>query len=66
MAWCRRIAANKRKKGGSEKIPDELWAALRPLLEMHAVTFEWVRGHDGDPDNERCDFLAQSEVARPF
>ena len=28
------------------------------------VTFEWVKGHNGHPENERCDALARSEVAK--
>ena len=27
---------------------------------MHQVTFHWVKGHDGHPENERCDELATS------
>lgn len=30
----------------------------RALCAQHTVTFQWVRGHNGDPDNERCDELA--------
>ena len=36
----------------------DLWEALLPLLAMHEVTFCWVKGHDGHPENERCDALA--------
>ncbi len=43
----------------------DLWEQLLPLLEKHKVTFIWVRGHDGHPQNERCDELATSE-ARKF
>ena len=31
---------------------------LLPLLEKHDVTFVWVKGHAGHPENERCDRLA--------
>ncbi len=44
-------------KGGKAKNPD-LWETLLSLLERHRVTFVWVRGHDGNPENERCDALA--------
>ena len=27
-------------------------------MEPHQVTFHWVKGHDGHPENERCDRLA--------
>ncbi len=36
----------------------DLWEALLPLLEKHTVTFVWVKGHAGHPENERCDALA--------
>ena len=29
------------------------------MLEKHDVTFNWVKGHAGHPENERCDDLAQ-------
>lgn len=44
-------------KHGKAKNPD-LWARLLDLLAVHRVTFSWVRGHDGHPENERCDALA--------
>ena len=36
----------------------ELWGELLDLLEKHEVTIIWVRGHNGHPENERCDALA--------
>ena len=36
----------------------DLWEQLLPLLENHKVTFNWVKGHAGHPENERCDRLA--------
>ncbi len=36
----------------------DLWEKLLPLLEKHKVTFNWVKGHAGHPENERCDRLA--------
>ncbi len=40
----------------------DLWQRLLPLLELHNVTFIWVRGHNGNEMNERCDKLAVSQV----
>ena len=37
-----------------------LWKRLLQAMEPHKVTFHWVKGHDGHPENERCDFLATS------
>lgn len=39
------------------KNPD-LWKRLLKAKEPHLVKFTWVRGHDGHPENERCDTLA--------
>ncbi len=36
----------------------DLWERLLALMETHRVTFHWVKGHDGHPENERCDRLA--------
>jgi len=37
---------------------EELWRALDELRKVHTLSFHWVRGHDGHPENERCDELA--------
>jgi len=36
----------------------ELWQRLDELMATHEVRFHWIRGHDGHPENERCDALA--------
>ena len=41
-----------------ERPNTELWRELDALLQIHDVSFEWVRGHNGHPYNERCDTLA--------
>lgn len=38
----------------------DLWKRLLKAMEPHKVTFTWVKGHDGHPENERCDMLATS------
>jgi ribonuclease HI len=40
----------------------DLWTQLVSLSAKHAVTWEWLRGHDGHPFNERCDRLAKQAV----
>ena len=42
----------------------DLWKLLLPLLGRHKVTFHWVKGHAGHPENERCDALAVAAIAR--
>lgn len=36
----------------------DLWQRLLKAMEPHHVTFHWVKGHAGHPENERCDRLA--------
>lgn len=38
----------------------DLWEKLLPLLDRHEVKFNWVKGHNGHRENERCDQLAVS------
>ena len=40
----------------------ELWQQLDALVASHAVEWHWVRGHNGDPGNERADALANRGV----
>jgi len=46
------------QKGGKAVPNADLWQMLLPLLEKHEVSFRWIRGHDGHPENERCDKMA--------
>lgn len=39
------------------KNPD-LWQAFLPLFRKHNITFHWLKGHNGHPENERCDQMA--------
>lgn len=42
----------------------DLWQQLDDAAQRHDVDWHWVRGHDGDPGNERADELARSGVPR--
>ena len=47
------------KRGKNEPVKNiDLWKRLLIAKEPHHVTFIWVKGHDGHPQNERCDTLA--------
>ena len=46
---------------GKPALNADLWQELLRLLEIHQVTFIWVKGHAGHPENERCDALAVSQ-----
>jgi len=43
---------------------EDLWRRLDELRQGHEVEWLWVRGHDGDPGNERADELANLGVAK--
>ena len=43
----------------------ELWQRLDEAQTRHDVTWEWVKGHAGHPENERADELARAGMA-PF
>jgi ribonuclease HI len=57
MGWMR----NKKDKA----LNPDLWDRLLELLSKHEVKFQWVRGHNGHPDNERCDVLAVRAASEP-
>ncbi|MDQ3813276.1 MAG: ribonuclease HI [Armatimonadota bacterium] len=42
----------------------ELWQQLHNLLQERPHRVEWVRGHAGHPENERCDQLARAEIKK--
>ena len=42
----------------------DLWEQMLELLDIHNVTFCWVKGHNGHPYNERCDQLAVAEYQK--
>ncbi len=45
--------------GWKRKKNHDLWAQLDEFCSLHRITWEWVRGHHGHAENERCDRLAQ-------
>lgn len=47
-----------RRKNWKKVMNRDLWERLSAAAEPHEVRWEWVRGHAGDPMNERCDALA--------
>lgn len=53
--WIRKDWVTSQKK--PVKNPD-LWKRLLKAIEPHEVHFNWVKGHNGHPMNERCDKLA--------
>jgi ribonuclease HI len=57
--WAEKWRANGWMRNNKDKaLNPDLWERLLALLKIHTVTFTWVRGHNGHPENERCDCLA--------
>lgn len=46
------------EKGFKGRKNPDLWSRFWALYQQHQVSFSWVRGHAGNPGNERCDQLA--------
>ncbi len=58
--WAARWRANGWMRTRREKaLNPDLWEELLDLCAQHKVELAWVAGHAGDPENERCDELAQ-------
>ena len=53
-----------RKADKKPVLNPELWQRLDKLLQIHSVTFEWVKGHNGHEYNERCDQMAVGEYQK--
>lgn len=43
----------------------DLWQRLDAALGQHKIKWEWVKGHAGHPENERCDELARAAASHP-
>jgi ribonuclease HI len=49
---------NWHKKGYKDKKNADLWKRFLKIYPKHEVAFQWVKGHNDHPQNERCDALA--------
>ncbi len=59
--WARSWQKNGwRKADKKPALNVDLWERLLELIDTHEVTIDWVKGHAGHPENERCDILAVS------
>jgi ribonuclease HI len=61
--WLARWKANGWRTADRKRVKnDDLWRELDALAQVHRVRWHWVRGHDGHPENERCDELATAAI----
>jgi ribonuclease HI len=53
------------KTAGGDLVKNrDLWERLHAACARHRIDWRWVKGHSGDPDNERVDGLARAEAER--
>ena len=63
--WARSWKKNGwRKADKKPALNADLWDKLLTLLDIHEVELIWVKGHQGHPENERCDRLAVAQSER--
>ena len=53
------------KRGFSKVKNPDLWQRFLSIYRQHRVTFHWIKGHAGHPENERCDALAVAAAVSP-
>ena len=59
QGWAKKWKANGWMRNKKEKaLNPELWDELLKLCDIHEIEVNWVKGHAGHPENERCDRLA--------
>lgn len=63
--WARKWRKNGWMRTRNEPAENyDLWKELLELTERHDVIFEWIKGHAGHDENERCDELARNASAQ--
>lgn len=58
------VSKNWKKSDGKSVLNQDLWSKLLELMSVYNVSFQWVKGHAGIPENERCDELARKEIKK--
>ena len=53
------------KKDFAKKKNPDLWKRFLAIYRQHKVRFQWIRGHNGHPQNELCDQLAVAAREQP-
>ena len=62
--WIKNWQRNGWLNAGKKPVANQdLWETLIRETAPHTMVFKWVKGHAGDPMNERCDQLAAAEAA---
>jgi ribonuclease HI len=59
--WIKRNWMTSQKKPVLNR---DLWEELSELSQMHQIEWKWIKGHQGHPENERCDQLARDAIGK--
>ncbi|MDZ4743297.1 MAG: ribonuclease HI [Verrucomicrobiota bacterium] len=63
--WIRLWKRNGWKTKARQPVKNaDLWIALDEATTHHKISWQWVKGHAGDAGNEKCDELANTEIAK--
>ena len=61
--WLRKWQANGWRTAAKDPVKNQdLWQELSAIVDRHQVEWHWVKGHSGNPDNERADELARRAI----
>ncbi|MCH5300996.1 MAG: ribonuclease HI [Ruminococcus sp.] len=65
LGWAKKWQQNNWMRNKKEPaLNPELWEKLLQLCDIHQVDVNWVKGHAGHPENERCDRLAVAQAEK--
>jgi ribonuclease HI len=62
--WSKAWKRKNWKKAGKDIKNADLWKPIDAAASRHTIRWNWVRGHSGNAQNERCDQLAVAEIAK--
>lgn len=64
-SWIKKWVKNGWMTASKKEVKNrDLWEKIYSLTSEHKINWRWVKGHSGNPDNERCDLLARNEISR--
>ena len=66
QGWAKGWKARGWRRSGKDPAANpDLWERLLALCQKHQVEFEWIKGHAGNQENERCDRLVMRAMHSP-
>jgi len=64
-AWIYKWQRNNWRTANKKEVKNkDLWQSLWNYSQKHSIEWQWVRGHSGHLENERCDQLARDEIKK--